>query len=126
MIPPLNPQVRELIDRSQADAPFRAFVEARRNRYRNLIVIDAERSGYHAGLFTDMVHLNRRGAICLSLDVARVLRRVLAGESLAGLRINLPKFRDRSNEIRELAIEDLGQSMEIVKQTIAKQKKLRR
>ena len=126
LIPPLNPQVRDLIDRAQADAPFRKFVEVRRNRYRNLMIIDAERSGYHAGLFTDMVHLNRRGAICLSLDVARLLRRILSGESPAGRRIDLPAFRDRSNEIGDLAIEDLGQSMEIVKQTLAKQKSLRR
>lgn len=126
LIPPLNPRVSRLIERSGADAPIRKFVEERRRKYPRLIVLDAERSGYEDGVFTDMVHLNRRGAICLSLDVARFLRKIVAGESLSEHRIDLPTYRDRSSEIQNAGIEDLGQSMEIVKQALATKKTVAR
>ena len=64
-------------------------------RHPNVVVLDARRSGYDDSVHFDHIHLDRRGAAVLSLDVAAVLvDRPGRGDGGSGW-IEMPAFAGR-------------------------------
>ena len=79
LLSPMAPKVQAERDRSGAERRFEAFVESFREAHPTLQVIDARRSGYGPELFVDPVHLNGRGAIALTRQIAAILKRSESG-----------------------------------------------
>ncbi len=55
---------------------YRRFVEGQVARFANLTVLDGQRTGWDRALFRDPIHLNRDGAVRLSLAVADSIVRI--------------------------------------------------
>jgi hypothetical protein len=90
VIPPLPPPLQERRERSGADAKFVAFVRSMQARHPEVTVVDGRRSGYESAVFFDHTHLNGRGSVAMSRELAAILAR-------PGRRpgwIELPRFRD--------------------------------
>ena len=79
LLSPMAPQVQAERDRSGAETRFESFVGSFRGSNPTLQVIDARRSGYGPDLFVDPVHLNGRGALALTQQVAAILKREESG-----------------------------------------------
>ncbi|CAN5610068.1 hypothetical protein BH23PLA1_BH23PLA1_06780 [soil metagenome] len=77
LIPPYSPNVLVGRERCGADEAFTRFIHTFGERYPNLTVLDARRSGFDHSVFIDGIHLDRRGAFALS----QVLCDVLADQS---------------------------------------------
>ena len=112
LITPLPKPVQARREIQGADARYTAFVGAIQARFPDLVVIDARRSGYDR-VFMDYVHLDRRGAIAFSDQLAGVLRPYLDGRGVAILprRVALPAYRERPMLAElESEVEDTRQS----------------
>jgi hypothetical protein len=95
VIPPLVPEVHERRKQTGADDAYSEFVRSLRKRHPELTVLDARRSGYPASVFVDAIHLDVRGAVALSADVAEAVRLDL--DAPASVRwVDLPSFRTRA------------------------------
>ena len=70
LLPPIHPAVQARIDASRFDRAHSAFVRGVQARFPGTVVVDARHSGFTPDLFTDGVHLNRRGALELSAAIA--------------------------------------------------------
>lgn len=79
LIPPLSPATQELREHQGHDAFYSRLVRSVQERYANVLVVDARHAGFGDELFLDPVHLNRDGAIELSLRLGRILRELTAG-----------------------------------------------
>ena len=101
LIPPLPPQLQERRERSGVDAAYLAFARSMQEKHPGLTVVDGRHSGYDDSTFADHTHLNGRGSIALSRDLAAILERP------AGRWINLPRFVDRPGAY---PVEDVDQS----------------
>jgi hypothetical protein len=73
LIPPLCPQAHALRSLRGSDLAYDRLARRMIARHPNVVVLDARRSGYDDSVHFDHVHLDRRGAAVLSLDVAAVL-----------------------------------------------------
>jgi hypothetical protein len=103
LIPPLPPQLQERRERSGVDAAYLAFVRSMQERHPGLIVVDGRHSSYDDSTFADHTHLNGRGAIAMSGDLATILR--ATGDRPRW--IELPRFVERT---RAFSVEDVDQS----------------
>ncbi len=73
----LTPAVSQWLDRNDGVGTigaYRQFVREQLVRFPGLIVLDAQGLGWDRGAFRDPIHLNRDGAISLSLLVAESIR----------------------------------------------------
>lgn len=98
LIPPSVPQIRERRRETGAEEKYSAFVRSLQDQAPGLTVLDARDSAYPASVFVDPVHLDARGAVALSDDVASALRRDLDGPRQASPSkrwVRLPPYRDR-------------------------------
>lgn len=98
LIPPEVPRLHERRTVTGAGEKYSAFVRSLQALRPALTVIDARDSGYPASVFVDPIHLDARGAVAFSADVAAVLRRDLDDPHtpLPSKRwLRLPPFRDR-------------------------------
>jgi hypothetical protein len=92
LMAPVSPPIQLRRDQSGAEARHLAFVRTLLDRYPNLAVIDARHAGYDSSIFVDSIHLDGRGAMTLSTDLAAVLRKRLGG--VPGPRWeDLPRYR---------------------------------
>ena len=107
LIPPFCPEIEARRDHKGLSAQYDRFARAVQAQFPGVIVADARRSGYGAGVFFDPVHLDRQGAVALSAGVAEVVAGVLAGRRPASRWVELPRYRDRS---AEFPLEDLTQT----------------
>ena len=103
LIPPLSPQLQARRERSGVDETYAAFVRAMRAKHPTLTAVDGRHSGYDDSTFADHNHLNGRGAIAMSRDLATLLG---TPGSRAGW-VELPRFADRPGSF---AVEDVDQS----------------
>ena len=76
---------------SGRDAEYVGFVKSIQADYPQVVVLDARHSGYGPETLQDLMHLEMRGAVAISRDLASILRRDPA--SLSNWEI-MPKFRD--------------------------------
>ena len=103
LIPPLPPQLQAARERSGADAAYLKFARSIQARHRGLTVVDGRHSGYDDATFADHTHLNGRGAIGLSRDLALILRSPEGRPRW----VDLPRFSDRPGTF---SVEDVDQS----------------
>jgi hypothetical protein len=88
-------------------ASHERFVRETSARHPNVVVLDARRARYPRDLFIDPTHLDRRGAVELSADVADALAPVLSGAAIGSRWVVLPSYRGRTIDV---PVEDLEQS----------------
>jgi hypothetical protein len=74
LLHPWSPNWQARRDALGLEAPYERLINALQAEFTNLVVIDARRAGFDASLFSDQVHLDRRGAEILSKQVAQVVR----------------------------------------------------
>ena len=97
----LPPFVRDLEGRRRqtgAEPKYEAYVRSLQDHFPGLTVLDARDTGYPPSVFVDPIHLDKRGALALSDDVANVLRVDLdrKGEPPPPKRwVRLPAYRER-------------------------------
>jgi hypothetical protein len=73
LIAPSSPATQAGWEHSGDDARHVAFVRAQLDRFPDLVVVDARHPGFESRFFVDPIHLNREGAIALSLGLAEFL-----------------------------------------------------
>ena len=103
LIPPLSPPLQARRERSGADSAYVALVRSMQAKHPGVTVVDGRHSGYDDSTFVDHNHLNGRGAISLSRDLATILGR--PGPRTAW--VELPPFADRPGSF---PVEDVDQS----------------
>jgi hypothetical protein len=107
LIPPLRPDAQRMLETRGQDTTYTRFVRALQARFPGLTVVDGRHSGYDPALFVDAIHLNRRGALALSRDLAALLDRPPGGGPAGTRWVALPTFRDRPTRS---PVEDLDAS----------------
>jgi hypothetical protein len=73
LLPPIHPAVQELTEESGYDEEYTRFVRETQARFPGTVVLDARQSGFSADDFYDGVHVERRGAMRLSIALADLL-----------------------------------------------------
>lgn len=89
---------------------YRDYVRGLVDRFPTLTVFDLQRAGWDRGLFRDPIHLNRDGAVRLSLAVAEAIARHEAGPALAGRWITPDDAGSATRRPPAEPLEDLDQS----------------
>ena len=110
ILPPSVPERRVQLERSGVSAAYRSFVADRAAKFPSLTILDGERLGWSTTLFRDPLHVNREGAIKLSLAVAAATEPRLSGERSGPRWINLITIDDREVAKYQNLLEDLDQS----------------
>jgi len=111
LLPPIHPEVQVRTDASQFDLAYTRFVKQIQDRFPKTVVLDSRHSGFSPDLFLDGAHVNRRGALKLSVALADLLRE--SGNKVEKLRwvsLDLSRTRDY-----EGSIEDVNQSVVAVR-----------
>ena len=101
LLPPVSPGIHKRRVESGADEKYSQFIRDIAKSHPTLTVLDARRSGYDHTKFVDPVHLNGRGGIALSTEVAEA---ILGGRTTW---VWLPRYRDR---VSPVPLEDVDQS----------------
>lgn len=112
LVPPFAPELLARRSETGAESRFSGFLRTLQARDPCLTVLDARGSGYPHSAFVDASHLDRLGAVALSLDVAEILRSDRSSarrEPGSGRWINLPRFQERQDPV---PLEDVEQSRE--------------
>jgi hypothetical protein len=108
LLPPVEPVVQSICERSGFDEDYVRFVRGLQAGYGNLLVVDGRHSGYLTPAFCDPLHLNRLGAAVLSRDLAKVVARSVRDPGAVPGWVELPPFRP-TGEMDD--VEDLSASM---------------
>ncbi len=103
LIPPFVPEAQSRRENLGLDAGYTAFAKAVQREFPEVTVIDARHSGYQATEFADPVHLNRRGAVAMTEELAEVVAQGLT----AGRWVVLPLYREHPERT---PLEDASQS----------------
>ena len=107
LLPPFTPGLQRIHDQI-GDAPaYRRYAREALARHPNLVVVDAQHSGYEANLFIDPVHLDRQGAAVLSMDLAEVVATHPAAGPPESRWVALPAYQERPAAV---PLEDTGES----------------
>jgi hypothetical protein len=95
VIPPVEMKAHSAAEGAVIEASYWNFVREIQREFPTVTILDASRSGYPRTAFFDLVHLDGEGALCLSTDVANVLRRSLDenDHSSRPRWIDLPAYR---------------------------------
>ena len=88
---------------SGVDGAFTAFVRSTQKKHKGVTVVDGRHSGYDPSTFADHTHLNSRGSIAMSHELAAILK---APEGRPRW-VDLPRFRDWPLTV---PLEDVDQS----------------
>ncbi|HEV3168136.1 MAG TPA: hypothetical protein VGZ22_29300 [Isosphaeraceae bacterium] len=91
LMPPFLPEVHTRRAQLGLDGAYSQLLLALQVRYPNLTVIDARTSGYGQDAHNDPLHLNRKGAIAFTTDVAEILAQP---DAPASRWIVLPQYRE--------------------------------
>ena len=103
LIPPLPPALQARREERGSDAAYLHLVRSMQAKHPGLVVVDGRHSGYDDAEFADHTHLNGRGAIALSRDLAAIL----ADGGIRHRWLELPRFAERPGSFR---VEDVDQS----------------
>jgi hypothetical protein len=107
LIPPHCSQVQAGRERAGSNAAYDRFVGEIQAKFPEVVVIDGRRAGFEDSLFADPIHVDRDGAVVLSVAVAEVIRPYLSGRT-GSRRIDLSA--PRNVDPRRFALEDVAQS----------------
>ena len=116
---PFSPEVQQKRESLGLDARYSEFVACVREEFKGLTVLDFRRSAYPAEVHDDPIHLNRRGAEALSVDLGRAIDARLGG-LLSATTVAMPPYRPRP---LDPDVEDLGQSAVAVESRIAERRR---
>ncbi len=103
LVPPLSPALQDRRERSGADRDYVALIRSMQAKHPGVTVVDGRHSGYENAVFADHNHLNGRGAVALSHELARIV----ASPSGPSRWVELPRFRDWPLDV---PAEDVDQS----------------
>jgi hypothetical protein len=103
LIPPLPPQLQARREQSGVDAAYVAFARSMQAKHPGLTILDGRHAGYDDSTFADHTHLNGRGSIAMSRDLASILR----NDKGRARWVDLPRFLDRPGSF---TVEDVDQS----------------
>ncbi|MEO6810449.1 MAG: hypothetical protein ABI353_15145 [Isosphaeraceae bacterium] len=107
LLPPTSPAWQDRRDRLNLTAQYTRYARQLQSQYPNLVIVDGQHAGYDRSVFRDATHLDRKGALTLSLALVDVIGAHLDGR-LSGLRwVDLPGYRERSDVV---PLEDVDQS----------------
>jgi hypothetical protein len=98
VLPPFVPDLRERREQTGAERKYEAYIRSLQDRFPDLTVLDARDGGYPATIFVDPIHLDVRGTLALSSEVAAVLHQDFerAGKAEEPRRwVRLPAYRER-------------------------------
>ncbi len=99
LLPPLVPNITQRREQTGAEGKYTAFIRSLQEHNPTLTVLDARQAGYPASAFIDPIHMNVRGALALSADVAAILKRDLdrpPGTPIPSKRwLPLPAYQER-------------------------------
>lgn len=115
LLTPLHPAQQKARDQSRWTASYREWLVRLQTRHRHLLVVDAQGAGYPPEAMADATHMNRRGALRFSEDLADSLRPWLFGNvegSDQARWAKLPPYREPTESV---AIEDVSQSEAILR-----------
>jgi hypothetical protein len=113
LLMPFSSEVEALRERKGLDVRYDRFVNRCQARYPNFVVIDGRRSGYDHAVHVDPIHLDREGALALSVDVAEILRRYLTDPTKLPRWVTLPAYR---TPVAEVPLEDANESQLAIRQ----------
>jgi len=119
VIPPLCPELQAMRNASPIVEPYSAFIRSVQKDHANLVVLDASRSKYPAGVFCDAAHLDGRGAVAWSLAVGEAIAEPRSGGKTASAWIDLATFRE-PNPMRPIV--DLARSQDALRGKGAKRR----
>ena len=115
ILPPSVAARREQRERTGSIAAYRRFLAERVTRFSCLTVLDGERLPWSDHSFRDPLHLNRDGAVRLSLAVAAAVEPRLLGPSAGPRWVELIASHNPDlNKYRDM-LEDLDQSRAAIK-----------
>ena len=103
IIPPLSPQLQARRESSAVDDHYTDFAKAMLARHPGVTVVDGRHSGYEMTSFSDSTHLNGRGSMAFSHELAAILKRPGGRPRW----IDLPRYRDWPIDV---PVEDIDQS----------------
>jgi hypothetical protein len=107
LLPPTSPAWQGRRDRLNLTAQYTRYAQHLQTQYPNLVIIDGRHAGYQRSVFRDSTHLDRKGALTLSLALAEVVVAHLDGSAGGSRWVDLPGYRDRSDVV---PLEDVDQS----------------
>jgi hypothetical protein len=115
----LTPEVSDPSDRvecAKSTPAYQVFVQAYLARFPGLTVLDAEGLTWEKSAFRDATHLNRDGALRLSLAVAAAIQRLDAGTTRTLRWIELERIEGQPERRFQKLVEDLDQSRMAIRQ----------
>ena len=115
----LTPAMSAWLDRNDevgTIGAYRRFVRDQVARFPGLIVLDAQGVGWDRSAFRDPIHLNRDGAVRLTLSVAESILRCTDRSSDGSRWLKLDGNADQSSNRFQDLLEDLDQSRAAVNQ----------
>ncbi len=99
VLPPFVPDLAARRHQTGAEGKYAAYVRSLQDRFPALTVLDAREAGFPPSAFVDPIHLDERGTLALSAEVAAVLRedfdRVGAPPPPPKRWVRLPAYRER-------------------------------
>jgi hypothetical protein len=110
ILTPSTTQWREQIEQNGKGAAYRKFIAGRSAKFPGLTVLDGQLLFSRRDAFRDPIHVNRDGAIELSLAVAEAIRPRLDAEVTGPRFIDLAAFADQETGKYQNLVEDLDQS----------------
>jgi hypothetical protein len=115
----LTPAMSSWLDRNDevgTIGAYRQFVRDNVPRFPGLIVLDAQCVGWDRSAFRDPIHLNRDGAVRLTLAVAESIERCTDRSSDGSRWLKLDGDADQSSDRFQDLLEDIDQSRAAVSQ----------
>jgi hypothetical protein len=110
ILTPSIPVHREQLEQSGLYSAYRNFVADRVAAFDCLTVLDGQRLFADTGAFRDPIHVNRDGAIRLSVAVGAAIEPRLRGGSSGARWIDLVEMGDQATSRYQEFVEDLDQS----------------
>ncbi len=121
ILTPSIPGHRDRLTQSGANAAYRQFIAERTARYSCLTVLDGENLDFSLDAFRDPIHVNRDGAVRLSLAVASDIAPRLRGTRSGPTWVKLTGPPDEETGKYQNLVEDLDQSRAAVEPIVVGQ-----
>jgi hypothetical protein len=116
VIPPAEAAWLDRNDRAGTVAAYRQYVHDQLSRFPVLTVLDLQRAGWDRRWFRDPIHVNRDGAIRLSLAVAEAIARTRGGQDSHERWVEMDGAGSVPAQAFQALLEDLDQSRLAVNQ----------
>jgi hypothetical protein len=110
ILTPSVPGCRKQLEQNGGHAAFRKFIAERLAAFSCLTVLDGQRLTRNKDAFRDPIHVNRDGAIRLSVAVAAAIRPRLSEALPAAKWVDLVEIADQETSKYQEHVEDLDQS----------------